>query len=225
MIRTHIDTQDKALECIHFIFITTSYIITLYVSIVYINDLWTVGDVWNYHNIPKSKQKIGGFLSNLFRKLDRNSQVEISILSQQLTESQQARKETERSLQEVIESHLQEIHQSNTRHQKTQSWLDETDSQLKETQVQLQASDTRLQETQSQLEETQSQLQETQVQLQHAQQNIQDCRQVFVSDNLICTHATFIIGHNTFISANLHSIMIVIMPLKSKQQSTYYKFH
>ena len=119
--------------------------------------MWTVGDVWNSQTIPKSKQRSSGFLSNLFGKLDRSSHVEISILSQQLTKSLQARKETERTLQEVIESHQQEIQHSNTRLQETQFWL----------------------------YEMQSQLQETKVQLQHSQQNFQDFQQeiqVFVSD-------------------------------------------
>ena len=112
---------------------------------MYINDVWTVGDVWNSQNIPKSKQRSSRFLSNLFGKSDRSSQVEISILSQQLTESQQARKETERTLQEVIESHQQEIQHSNTRHQET---LEETQSQLQETQVQLQHSQQNFEDSQ-----------------------------------------------------------------------------
>ena len=130
---------------------------------MYINDVWTVGDVCNSQNIPKSKQESGGVLSDMYGKSDRSLQVKIGILSQQLTESQQARIETERILQEVIESHQQEMQHSNTRHQETQSRLDETESQL---------------------QQTQSQLQETQVQLQHAQQKFQDSQQqtqVFVS--------------------------------------------
>ena len=124
---------------VHIVIINYTYFITtpLYLFIVYINDVWTVGDVWNSQNIPKSKQRISRFLSNLFGKLDRSSQVEISILSQQLTESLQARKETEKTLQDVIESHQQEILHSNTRHQETQFWLQ---SQLQGTQVQLQHS-------------------------------------------------------------------------------------
>ena len=141
---------------------------------MYINDVWTVGDVWNSQNIPKSKQRSSGFLSNVFGKSDRSLQVENSILSQQLTESQQDRKETERTLQDVIESHQQVIRR-----------LQETQSQLKETHSQLQVSDTKLEETRSQLEETQSQLQETKVQLPHAQQKFRDSqhqKQVIVCD-------------------------------------------
>ena len=131
---------------------------------MYINDVWSVEDVWNSQNIPKSKQR---FLSNVFAKSDRSLQIEHSILSRQLTESQQARKKTERTLQEVMESHQQEIQLSNTR----------------------------LQGTQSQLEAIQSQLQDTQVQLQYAQQMFQDSQQqtqVFVSDVYIRTQETIV---------------------------------
>ena len=119
--------------------------------------MWTVEDVWNSQNIPKSKQRSSGF-----EKSDQSLQVENSILSRQFTESQQCRKDTERILQEVIESHQQEMQHSNTR----------------------------LQETQSQLEDTRSQLHNSQVQLLNAQQTFQDSQQqtqVFVNDIYIYT--------------------------------------
>ena len=119
--------------------------------------MWSVEDVWNSQNIPKSKQRNSGFLTTVFGKSDGNLQVENIILSRQLTESQQAMKKTERTLQEAIESNQKEIQNSTTR----------------------------LKEKQSQLEKTQSQLQDTQVQLQHAKQMYQDSQQqtqVFVSD-------------------------------------------
>ena len=144
--------------------------ISLYLSVVYINDVWTVGDAWNSQNIHKSKQESNGFLSYMFGKSDRSLQVEKSIMSQQLTESQLARKETDRPLQDVMECHQQKVQHSNTRVQETQSQLQEMQSQI--------VSDTRLQETQFQL-------QETHVQLQLLQQNFQDCQQqtqVLVSD-------------------------------------------
>ena len=150
-----------------------------------------MGDVWNSQNIPKSKHRSSGFLSNLLGKSDRRLHVQNNILSQQLTESQQGRKEIERTLREVTKSHQQEIQHSNARLQETQSQLQESDTKLQDTQFQLQELDSRLLETQSQLRETQSQLektqlrlqvsdtrlQETQVQLQHAQENFQDSQQ------------------------------------------------
>ena len=151
---------------------------------MYVNDVWTVGEVWNYQNIPKSKHSSSGFLSNLFGKSDRRLHVQNNILSQQLTESQQGRKEIERTLREVTMSHQQEIQHSNARLQETQTQLQESDTKLQETQFQLQELDSRLLETQSQLQETQFHLQvsdtrlrETQVQLQHAQENFQDSQQ------------------------------------------------
>ena len=92
---------------------------TLSLSVVYVSDVWTVGDVWNSQNIPKSKQRSSGFLSNLFGKSDRRLQVQNNILSQQLTDSQQARKEIERTLREVTKSRQQEVQHSNTRLQET----------------------------------------------------------------------------------------------------------
>ena len=103
------------------------YTITLSLSIVYFNDVWTVEDVWNSQNIPISKQESGEVLSCMVGKSDRRLQVQNNILSQQLTESQQARNDTEKLLQDVIESYQQEI-----------CSLQETQSQLKETQLQLQ---------------------------------------------------------------------------------------
>ena len=97
-----------------------------------------MGDVWNSQNIPKSKQKSGGFMSYLFGDPDRKLQVENEILSRQLEESKQEIiltrrradrdiqqaysriEETERTLREFIESHEQEIQQSNTKIQETQ---------------------------------------------------------------------------------------------------------
>ena len=90
-------------------------------------------------------------------------QVHNNILSRQLTESQVAKKDTERALQDIIQ---QEIH----RLQEKQSKLEETHSQLK-------VLDSKLQETRSQLEETQSELQNTHVELQHVQQNFRDSQQ------------------------------------------------
>ena len=110
------------------------YTITLYLSIVYINDVWTVGDVWNSQNIPKSKQESGGVLSYMYGKSDRRLQVQKSILSRQLTESQQARNDTEKILQEVIESYQQEIRS--------------LQSHLEETQVQLQLAQENFQDSQ-----------------------------------------------------------------------------
>ena len=112
---------------------------------MYINDVWTVEDVWNSENIPKSKQGSGGFLSNVFGKSDRSLQVENSILSQQLTESQQARKEADTS-------HQQEIQLSNTRLQETQSQLKESDTRLQETRVQLQHAQQNFQDSQQQMQ-------------------------------------------------------------------------
>ena len=129
-----------------------------------------MGNVWNSQNIPKPKQKSGRFMSYLFGDPDQKLQVENQILSRQLEESKQEIiltrrradrdiqqaydkiKETERTLQEFIESHQQEIQRSNRR-------LQETRFQLKETQSELQESDTRLQETQSQLQESDNRLQ------------------------------------------------------------------
>ena len=108
--------------------------------------MWTVGDVWNYQNIPKSKQESGGVLSYLFGKSDRSLQVENSILSQQLTESQQRLDETQSQLQEK----QVQLQVSDTRLQETQSQLEETQSQLQETQVQLQHSQQNFQDSQQQ---------------------------------------------------------------------------
>ena len=136
-----------------------------------------MGDVWNSQNIPKAKQKSGGFMSYLFGDPDRKLQVENEILSRQLEgckqeiiltrrradrDIQQAYsriEETGRRLQESIESHQQELQQSNTRIQETQSQLQESDTRLQETQSQLQESDTRLRETQSQLQESDTRIQ------------------------------------------------------------------
>ena len=82
-----------------------------------------INDVWNSQNIPRSKQRSGRILSNVFGKSDRSLEVENIILSQQLTESQKSMKDTERTHQEVIESHQQEIQHSNTRLQETQVQL------------------------------------------------------------------------------------------------------
>ena len=101
--------------------------------------MWTVGDVWNSQNIPKSKQESGGVLSYLFGKSDRSLQVENSILSQQLTESQQRLDETESQLQET----QVQLQVSDTR-------LQETQSQLQETQVQLQHAQQNFQDSQQQ---------------------------------------------------------------------------
>ena len=171
-----------------------SPVIYIYLFPVYINEEWTVGDVWNSQNIPKSKQKSGGFMSYLFGDPDQKLQVEIQVLSRQLEESkqeiiltrrradrdiQQANsriEETERTLQEFIESHQQEIQLSNTRLQETQSRLQESNTKLQETQSRLQESDTRLQETQSQLLESDTRLQQTQSQLQESDTKLQDTR-------------------------------------------------
>ena len=106
---------------------------------MYINDVWTVEDVWNSQNIPKSKQESGGVLSYMYGKSDRRLEVQNSILSRQLTESQQARNDTEKIFQEVIESYRQEI-----------SSLQETQSQLEETQFQLQLAQENFQDSQQQ---------------------------------------------------------------------------
>ena len=91
------------LSCLFPLPYSLSCIITkpLSLSVVYVSDVWTVEDVWNSQNIPKSKQTSSGFLSNLFGKSDRRLQVQNNILSKQLTNSQQARKEIERTLREV----------------------------------------------------------------------------------------------------------------------------
>ena len=115
------------------------YTITLSLSIVYFNDVWTVEDVWNSQNIPISKQESGEVLSCMYGKSDRRLQVQNSILSQQLTESQQAKNDTEKILQDVIESYQQEL-----------CSLQETQSQLKETQFQLQLAQKNFQDSQQQ---------------------------------------------------------------------------
>ena len=106
---------------------------------MYVNDVWTVGDVWNSQNIPISKQESSEVLSCMYGKSDRRLQVQNNILTQQLTESQQARNDTEKILQEVIESYQQEI-----------CSLQETQSQLKETQFQLQLAQKNFQDSQQQ---------------------------------------------------------------------------
>ena len=110
---------------------------------MYVNNVWTVGEVWNSQNIPKSKQESGGFLSNVFGKSDQSLQVENSILFQQFTESKQAREEAERT-------HQQEMQLLNTRLQETQSQLKESDTRLQETQVQLQHAQQNFQDSQQQ---------------------------------------------------------------------------
>ena len=130
-------------------FISNIYIY-IYIYNIYINEEWAVGDVWNSQNIPKAKQKSGGFMSYLFGDPDQKLQVENGILSRQLEESKQeiilARrradrdieqaysriKETERTLQAFIERHQQEIQQYNTRLQETQSQLQESDTRLQQ---------------------------------------------------------------------------------------------
>ena len=120
---------------------------TVHTSLIYTidKDVWTVEDVWNSQNIPKSKQESGGFLSSVFGKSDQSLQVENTILSQQLTESQQARKEAERS-------HQQEIQLLNTTLQETQSQLKESDTRLQETRVQLQLAQQNFQDSQRQIQ-------------------------------------------------------------------------
>ena len=34
-----------------------SQVTDIYISIVYINEEWAVGDLWNSQNLPKAKQK------------------------------------------------------------------------------------------------------------------------------------------------------------------------
>ena len=96
---------------------------------------------------------------------------------QQITEIQKqansSLKENQRILQDVMEQHQQDIKQSNTTLQETQSQLRESDTRLQETQSQLRESDTTLQETQSQLRETQSQLQQANTGAQQLQHQIQ----------------------------------------------------
>ena len=101
--------------------------------------MWTVGDVWNSQNIPKSKQVSVGVLSNMYGKSDQSSQAENSILSQQLTESQQRLDETESQLQET-----------QVQLQVSDNRLQETQSQLQETQVQLQHAHQNFQDSQQQ---------------------------------------------------------------------------
>ena len=150
-----------------------------------------VEDLAHSQNIPKAKQKSGGFMSYLFGDPDRKLQEENDILSQQLEECKQEiiltrRKadrdiqqaysrieETERTLQEFIERYQQEIQRSNTRLQETRSQLQESDTRLQETQSQLQ-------ETQSQLQDSDTRLQDTQVQLQLTQHNSQQQIQVIM---------------------------------------------
>ena len=142
-----------------------------------------MGDVWNSQNIPKAKQKSGGFMSYLFGDPDQKLQAENQILSRQLEESKQEIiltrrrtdrdiqqaysriEETERTLQEFIESHQQVIQQSNTS-------LQEIRYQLQETQSQLQESDTKLHETQSQLQESDTRLQQANTGVQEIQHQI-----------------------------------------------------
>ena len=177
--------------CTEFICNRCLYIIII-ISTAYINDEWIVGDIWNSHNLPKAKQKSGGFLSSIFGDPGRKLQVENQILSRQLEESKQdiiltkrkaytdlqieqnSMKEIEKSIQVVIESCKQEIQEYNTRLQETQSQLQESDTRFQETQFQLQESDIRLQETQSQLQESDARLQETQSKLQESNCRLQE---------------------------------------------------
>ena len=100
MVYAHIDTIISNNFNMTTIYLFHNYLRILSLSIVYINDVWTVGDVWNSQNIPKSKQRSGRILSNVFGKSDRNLQVENIILSQQLTESQGYRENHSRSYRE-----------------------------------------------------------------------------------------------------------------------------
>ena len=83
-------------------------------------------------------------------------------------------KETQQILQDVMESHQQEMRRSNARLQETQSQSQETQARLQETQSESQETQARLQETQAQLQETQAQLQETLAHLQVTQAQLQE---------------------------------------------------
>ena len=134
---------------------------------MYTNDEWLVEHVWdmtqlttnndNYQRRLKEIQKEGEVLNmikrsehlalssgeqeeEMIRLREENSILKIQLeeLRQEIAQTSRQAKETQQTLQDVMESHQQETRRSNTRLQEVQVQLQEVQVQLQETQAQTQ---------------------------------------------------------------------------------------
>ena len=134
---------------------------------MYTNDEWLVEHVWgmtqltinndDYQRRLKEIQKEGEVLNmirksehlaltsgeqeeEMIRLREENSILKIQLeeLHQETTQTRRQAKETQQTLQDVIDSHQQEMRRSNTRLQEVQVQLQEVQVQLQETQAQTQ---------------------------------------------------------------------------------------